>query len=491
MSELSALELAGKIRAREVSVEEVATAALEAALADELNAFVTVCEREQVLARAREVQAKIDAGELADSPLAGVPIAVKDNICTKGVRTTCGSRMLESFVPSYDATVMERLNKAGLVLIGKTNMDEFGMGSTSETSAFGPVKNPISPSCVAGGSSGGSAAAVAAGIVPLALGTDTGGSIRQPASHCGVFGLKPTYGAVSRFGLVAYASSMDQIGPIARTAEDAAALFDLIRGADRRDTTSCRESVGDRESACQREVVGADSVGNIAEEKATLRDIKIGVPRAFFSKASDATIDPAVAETVMHAARELEKNGATLTEFDLELTDYMVPAYYVIACAEASSNLERFDGVKYGYRAEDYDDLHAMYRKSRSEGFGEEVKRRILLGTFVLSQGYYDQYYLQACKVRRLIAQSYKNALKEFDMILSPVTPATAPHIGDSLPDPIRMYMSDLFTVPANLAGLPAVSIPCGTVDGMPVGMQLAGDYFSEKNLLQIRGGRT
>ncbi|MEE3467811.1 MAG: Asp-tRNA(Asn)/Glu-tRNA(Gln) amidotransferase subunit GatA [Eubacterium sp.] len=518
MSELSALDLARKIRAHELSVEEVALEALERAEANMcgasapadasgrvagLNAFITVCEREQVIERAREVQAQIDAGELADQPLAGVPIVVKDNICTKGVRTTCGSRMLESFVPAYDATAMERLREAGLILIGKTNMDEFGMGSTSETSAFGAVKNPCDPTRVAGGSSGGSAAAVAAGIVPLALGSDTGGSIRQPASHCGVVGLKPTYGTVSRYGLVAYASSMDQIGPIAGCAEDAEALYQVIAGYDERDATSVDASAAG--------AVHDDEKAGSSRSYTGIKGLRIGIPRGYFSSDRESTgeevsngVDANVAEAVLSVGRELEKQGAVLEEFDLDLIDYMVPAYYVIACAEASSNLERFDGVKYGHRAEAYEDLQAMYKKSRSEGFGEEVKRRILLGTFVLSQGYYDEYYLQACRVRSLITQSYKKAFEKYDVILSPVAPDVAPRLGETLSDPIRMYMSDLYTVPANLTGFPAVSVPVtsstdkatdsmsatastiGCDGGLPVGVQLMGDYFSESMLLEI-----
>ena len=451
---MKAIHIAERIKARETSVEEVVLEALERAEADTCNAFITVCEREQVLVRAREVQARIDAGELADSPLAGVPIAVKDNICTKGVRTTCGSWMLENYVPTYSATVVEKLEQAGLILIGKTNMDEFGMGSTSETSFFGPVKNPYDETRVAGGSSGGSAAAVASGIVPLALGTDTGGSIRQPSSHCGVVGLKPTYGTVSRFGLVAYASSMDQIGPIAGNVEDCAALLDVITGYDPKDSTSLRLP----DSACP----GSKQPASGTE------GIRIGIPRGF-SKV----------------------NISSCEEFDLDYASYAVPAYYVIACAEASSNLARFDGVKYGFRADGYESLHDMYEKTRDEGFGEEVRRRIRLGEFVLSQGYYDEYYLQACRVRRLVAESYQKAFAAFDFIGSPVAPTVAPKLGESLQDPIRMYTSDLYTVPANLCGFPAISIPGGTEDGMPVGVMLTGNHFSERRLLQAaREGR-
>jgi aspartyl-tRNA(Asn)/glutamyl-tRNA(Gln) amidotransferase subunit A len=425
---MTGIEIAKKIKNGEISVEEVALEALRKAEGDSCNAFITICEREQVIDRAREVQAQIDSGELKGSALAGVPIAVKDNICTKGIRTTCGSKMLENYIPSYSATVVEKLDEAGLVIIGKTNMDEFGMGSTTETSFFGPVLNPNDSTRVAGGSSGGSAAAVAAGIVPIAMGSDTGGSIRQPAAHCGVMGLKPTYGTVSRYGLVAYASSMDQIGPIATDEDDLIALYDIIKGPDKKDSTSVSIEDGNKE----------------------IKELKIG----------------------------------RFEDLDFKLLDYAVPAYYIIACSEASSNLARFDGVKYGFRASEYDNLRDMYDKTFDEGFGEEVKRRIRLGEFTLSHGFYDQYYLKACKVRRLIHDEFKKAFEKYDVILMPTTTGIAPKLRELSSDPISMYKSDLYTVPINLVGLPALSVPCDNKDGLPIGVQLVGDHFSEKMLL-------
>ncbi len=466
---MTGIEIAEMIKRREISVEEVALEALERAEGDSCNAFITICEREQVIDRAREVQAQIDSGELGESALAGVPIAVKDNICTKGIRTTCGSRMLENYVPAYSATAVEKINEAGLVILGKTNMDEFGMGSTTETSFFGPVLNPNDSSRVAGGSSGGSAAAVAAGIVPIALGSDTGGSIRQPAAHCGVMGLKPTYGTVSRYGLVAYASSMDQIGPIATDEDDLIALYDIIKGPDKRDSTST-------------------SIRN----DISLSGLKVGVLRETMTLSTgdskETGSDQAVTDAFSEYVRKLKEQGAVVEEFNLKLLDYAVPAYYIIACAEASSNLARFDGVKYGFRANEYDDLRDMYAKTRSEGFGEEVRRRIELGEFTLSHGFYDQYYLKACKVRRLIHDEFKKAFEKNDVILMPTTTGIAPKLGEFLSDPISMYKSDLYTVPINLVGLPAVSVPSGTKDGLPTGIQLVGDHFSEKMLLRAAG---
>ncbi len=452
---MTGIEIAEKIKRREISVEEVALEALEKAERDTCNAFITICRREDVIKRAREVQARIGSGELAGSKLAGVPTAVKDNICTAGIRTTCGSKMLENYVPAYSATVVEKLDEAGVIIIGKTNMDEFGMGSTTETSFFGPVTNPHDSTRVAGGSSGGSAAAVAAGIVPLALGSDTGGSIRQPAAHCGVMGLKPTYGTVSRFGLVAYASSLDQIGPIATYEDDLSALYDIIKGADDKDSTSVR----------------------VTEETNLTGGVK-GVKVAILNSS----------EEVSEFGDKMASEGAVVEKLDLELLDYAVPAYYIIACSEASSNLARFDGVKYGFRASGYDDLKEMYEKTRTEGFGDEVRRRIELGEFTLSQGYYDQYYLKACKVRRLIHDEFKKVFEKYDVIMMPVTTGVAPKLGELIRDPISMYKSDLYTVPINLVGLPAVSVPGGTKDGLPIGIQIVGDHFSEKMLLSIVG---
>ncbi len=455
---MTGIEIAKKIKNGEISVEEVALEALRKAEGDSCNAFITICEREQVIDRAREVQAQIDSGELDGSALAGVPIAIKDNICTKGIRTTCGSKMLENYIPSYSATVVERLEEAGLVIIGKTNMDEFGMGSTTETSFFGPVLNPNDPSRVAGGSSGGSAAAVAAGIVPIALGSDTGGSIRQPAAHCGVMGLKPTYGTVSRYGLVAYASSMDQIGPIATDEDDLIALYDIIKGPDKKDSTSV-------------------SIEDGKEEDSVISGIKVGIPKDVMSK-----------DGFIGYAHELEARGAVVDDFELKLLDYAVPAYYIIACAEASSNLARFDGVKYGFRSNEYDDLRDMYVKTHAEGFGEEVRRRIELGEFTLSHGFYDQYYLKACKVRRLIHDEFKKAFEKYDVILMSTTTGIAPKLGELSSDPISMYKSDLYTVPINLVGLPALSVPWENKDGLPIGVQLVGNHFSEKMLLRAVG---
>ena len=443
-----------------VSPEEMVRAALEKAEKDEWNCLITRLGREETENRLADVLVRPEPGRLS-----GIPIVVKDNICTKGVRTTCGSKMLEHFVPGYSATVVERLEREGAVLIGKSNMDEFGMGSTSESSFFGAVKNPHDAGRVAGGSSGGSAAAVASGIVPMALGTDTGGSIRQPASHCGVYGLKPTYGTVSRYGLVAYASSMDQIGPMAGTLSDLELLYEVIRGADEKDSTSFRGKTGEK-TECPSGVEG----------------LRIGIPRGFFSE----TVEPGVSEQVLRVAEKLAERGAVSEEFDLELTEYAVPTYYIIACAEAGSNLERYDGVKYGYRTAEYEGLHDMYKKTRSEGFGEEVRRRLILGTFVLSHGYYDAYYRKACQVRNRIYQAFRKAFERFDVILTPVAPTVAPRLGELTPDPIRMYLSDLFTVPANLTGVPAISFPCGRVNGLPVGAQLISGHFCEKTLFRV-----
>ena len=480
---MTALELAKKIKSNEMSVEDVVMSSATAAKDDICNSFITVVSREDLIKRARDVQAQIDSGELDDEPLAGVPIAVKDNICTKGVRTTCGSKMLDGFVPAYNATVIERLERAGLIVIGKTNMDEFGMGSTTETSFYGCVKNPLDEKCVAGGSSGGSVAAVASGVVPLALGSDTGGSIRQPASHCGVTGLKPTYGTVSRFGLVAYASSMDQIGAIAKTASDCAALLDVIAGHDDRDATS----------------LNREYEKLTAGTSADVKKIRIGIPKSVFEHGSgneseldrivsdgSGDADSGILSCIGETVTLFEEMGAQVSEIKINLKEYVVPAYYIIACAEASSNLSRFDGVKYGYRTTDYVDLQEMYEKTRTEGFGEEVRRRIELGNYVLAEGFFDEYYNKACKVRRLIREAYDKAFEDVDMILTPVAPTVAPHIGESLSDPLRMYQSDLYTVPANLCGFPAVSFPCGMIDGMPVGAQLMGRPFEESLLIDV-----
>lgn len=464
--ELSATELAKKIKAGEITSEEAAKASL-AQIAKEdqkIRAYLTVDE-EKVLARAKEVDDGIRSGKYT-GPLAGVPIAVKDNICTKDMRTTCASKILENFVPFYDATAVTRITDAGMVILGKTNMDEFAMGSTTETSAYGVTKNPWDLEKVPGGSSGGSAAAVAANECFMALGSDTGGSIRQPASYCGVTGIKPTYGTVSRYGLIAYGSSLDQIGPLAKDVTDCATLLEAIASHDEKDSTSVRLESYDFTSALKDDVKG----------------MKIGIPKDYFGEG----LDEEVKEAVLAAAKTLEEKGAIVEEFDLGLVEYAIPAYYVIAAAEASSNLSRFDGVKYGYRAKDYEGLHNMYKKTRSEGFGAEVKRRIMLGSFVLSSGYYDAYYLKALRTKALIKKEFDKAFEKYDVILGPVAPTTAPKLGDSLSDPIKMYLGDIYTISVNLAGLPGISLPCGKdKNGMPIGLQLIGDCFNEKKIIQ------
>lgn len=465
--DLTAVELGKKIKERQISVAEAVSDCLEqiSRKDGDINAFITKAEKSAVLKRAEEVQKLIDDGTLA-GPLAGVPFAVKDNICTKGMLTTCGSKIMSNFIPTYSATVIESLEKAGAVLMGKTNMDEFAMGSTTETSLFGATKNPWDTERVPGGSSGGSAAAVAACEVPFTLGSDTGGSIRQPASFCGVTGIKPTYGTVSRFGLVAYASSLDQIGPIARDVADCTAVLETVASYDKKDSTSYRRKYIDFSSALEEDVKG----------------LRIGVPNDYF----DDGLDPDVKKAVLDAADKFKGMGALVEHFDLKLAEYAIPAYYIIAPAEASSNLSRFDGVKYGYRTKDYEELHSMYKRTRSEGFGTEVKRRIMLGSFVLSSGYYDAYYIKALKTKSLIKQEFDKAFEKYDVILGPVAPSTAPKIGESLTDPIKMYLGDIYTVAANLAGLPAISVPCGKdPKGLPVGLQLTGDCFKEKSIIR------
>lgn len=464
---LTAVELGKKIKAKDVSVKEAAEEALGAVRRKEekVNGFVTVSDRECILKRAREVQKLVDEGSLT-SPLAGVPVAIKDNMCTEGLLTTCSSKMLFNFVPTYTAEAVKNLEEAGAVIIGKTNMDEFAMGSTTETSAYGATKNPWDLSRVPGGSSGGSAAAVAAEECSCALGSDTGGSIRQPCSFCGVTGIKPTYGTVSRYGLVAYGSSLDQIGPIAKDVTDCAAILEVISSHDKKDSTSLKREDLDFTSALIDDVKG----------------MKIGIPRDYFGEG----LDQQTAGAVKKAARVLEEKGAVTEEFDLGLTEYAIPAYYVIACAEAGSNLARFDGVKYGYRTKDYEGLHNMYKKSRSEGFGPEVKRRIMLGSFVLSSGYYDAYYLRALRTKALIKKEFDRAFSRYDLILGPTSPSTAPKLGSSLDDPMKMYLGDIYTISANLAGLPGISLPCGLDDGgLPIGLQLIGDCFQEKKIIR------
>lgn len=469
---LTAVELGRAIQEGRITAMEAVEAVFAQIKKTEavLNCYVTL-DYERALEKAENVQRRIEAGELK-GPLAGVPAAVKDNLCTAGMPTTCGSRMLEGFVPPYSAEAVLNLEKAGAVIIGKTNMDEFAMGSTTETSAFGPTRNPHNPEHVPGGSSGGSAAAVAAGECFFALGSDTGGSVRQPASHCGVVGMKPTYGTVSRFGLVAYASSLDQVGPLCRSVEDCAVVLECISSPGTRIADST--------------YLGRYDIGFAAALDRNVEGMRIGIPRDYFREG----LDGEVRDAVLKAASLLGENGAIVEEFDLGLAEYAVPAYITIAAAEAGSNLARFDGVKYGFRAEDADSLHEMYRRTRSRGFGAEVKRRIMLGGFVLSLGYYDAYYLKALRVKALIKKAFDSAFAKYDCILGPVAPATAPKLKECAGDPIGMYMGDVYTVSANLAGLPAISVPCGTDGGgLPVGLQLIGDCFQEKKLLRAAYG--
>ena len=462
--DLTALQLGAAIRAGEVSARDAAKASLDAIAArqGENNAFITVLA-EQAMAQAKALDE--DKEKLAVGPLAGVPAGVKDNICTLDVKTSCASKILGEFAPPYDATVMEKFRAAGGVMVGKLNMDEFAMGSTTETSFYGPARNPWDLERVPGGSSGGAAAAVAAGECWYALGSDTGGSIRQPASYCGVTGMKPTYGTVSRYGLIAYASSLDQIGPLARTAEDCAAVLDLLQGRDERDGTSL-----DFDAGHLLERLSADLTG-----------MKIGIPVDCFGDGLDSD----VREKVLAVAEVLKGRGAQVEECKLPIMEYVVPTYYIIAAAEASSNLSRFDGVKYGWRAGDYEDLTDLYCKTRTEGFGREVQRRILLGTFVLSTGYYDAYYKKALQVKAVIKQAFDEAFRKYDLLLTPVAPTTAPKLGESLGNPLQMYLSDIYTVSVNLAGLPAISVPCGfDRKGMPVGAQLIGAPLMEQKVL-------
>lgn len=463
---MTAVELAAAIKKHEVTVKEAVEAVLDniEKKEDTYHCYVTV-DREGALKQAEEIQKKIDDGTLSE-PLAGVPVAIKDNMCTEGLLTTCSSKILYNFVPTFTSEAVLNLQKAGAVILGKTNMDEFAMGSTTETSAYGVTRNPWNPEHVPGGSSGGSAAAVAAEECFYALGSDTGGSIRQPASFCGVVGLKPTYGTVSRYGLIAYGSSLDQIGPLCKDVTDCATILEAIASHDSKDSTSVERQDTDFTSALVEDVKG----------------MKIGIPRDYFGEG----LNPEVKEAVLKAAEVLKEKGAIVEEFDLSLVEYAIPTYYTIAAAEASSNLERFDGIKYGYRTEEYQGLHNMYKKSRSEGFGAEVKRRIMLGSFVLSSGYYDAYYLKALRVKALIKKAFDEAFAKYDVILGPVAPTTAPKIGESLSDPIQMYLGDIYTISINLAGLPGLSIPCGRDNkGLPIGMQLIGDCFKEKNLIR------
>lgn len=459
-------ELSELIKSKELKPSEVVEAFIERKnqVEDKVKAYVTVTD-EIAIEDAKKKDEEIF--KLEDIPaLFGLPIAIKDNISTKGIKTTCSSRMLENFVPVYDATVVEKLKQNGYIITGKTNLDEFAMGSSTENSAFFTTRNPWSLDRVPGGSSGGSAAAVAAGMVPASLGSDTGGSIRQPAAFCGVVGLKPTYGRVSRYGLVAFASSLDQIGPITRTVEDAALLMNIIAGKDKRDSTS-----KDIQVPNYLDFLGKD-----------IKGLKIGIPKEFFP----SDLDSDIKQIIMDNAKKLQQEGAILEEISLPYTQYAIETYYIIAPSEASSNLARFDGVRYGYRASTYTDLEEMYSKTRDEGFGPEVKRRIMIGTYVLSSGYYDAYYLKAQKVRTLIYQDFMRAFEKVDVILTPTTPDVAFKVGEKSSDPIQMYLSDIFTVSINLATVPAISVPCGFKDGLPVGLQIIGKPFDEGTIIKV-----
>ena len=465
LTELSALELRKRLAAREFSAVEAVQAHLDRieALQGKLNAFITVTS-ETALEAARAVDACLARGE-DPGPLAGVPVALKDNISVPGVAATCGSRILEGYRPIYEAHAAARLRQAGAICLGKTNMDEFAMGSSTEHSAFGPTSNPWDLERVPGGSSGGSAAAVAAGLVPAALGSDTGGSVRQPASLCGVVGLKPTYGAVSRFGLVAYASSLDQIGPIARTVDDCALLYDCIRGHDPRDSTS------------------VETGGGPCSAPIELRGLRIGLPAEMLGEG----IEPETRAAVESAVAALERLGATVGRTSLPHLGYSVATYYVIACAEASSNLARYDGIRYGHRTDRPDDLNALFERTRAEGFNPEVKRRIILGTYVLSSGYYDAYYLRAQKVRTLMRRDFDRALQEFDVLAGPVSPTPAFRKGEKSENPLEMYLADICTLSANLAGIPALAVPCGfSSAGLPIGLQFLGRPFAEASLFGV-----
>ena len=464
ITELTVHELQEKLKNKEITVTEIIDAYCNRIKEKEpeVEAFVTTY-LEEAKAQAKDVEEKMNKGEIAGA-FAGIPIGIKDNLCMKGTKTTCSSKMLENFIAPYDATVIEKLKAENMISLGKLNMDEFAMGSSTETSYFKKTKNPWNLNKVPGGSSGGSAAAVAANLVPWALGSDTGGSIRQPSSLCGVVGLKPTYGLVSRYGLVAFASSLDQIGPITKDVRDNAMLLNLIAGKDEKDTTS-------------------EDVGKIDYTKALKNDVKgmkIGVPKEFFGKG----INEEVKKKLQEGIEVYKELGAEIEEFSLDIAQYALATYYIIACAEASSNLGRFDGIRYGYRTSEYSDLKDIYKKSRSEGFGPEVKRRIILGTYVLSSGYYDAYYKKAQQVRTLVSNEFSQAFKKYDVILTLTSPTVAFNLGEKSNNPMEMYLADICTVSVNIAGIPAISIPCGVDNqGMPIGMQLIGDKFKEEIL--------
>jgi aspartyl-tRNA(Asn)/glutamyl-tRNA(Gln) amidotransferase subunit A len=465
--QLPAYELLAKISQRELTSSQVVESLFEQIEKNDqqINAYLLLLKSE-ALKKARQVDEKIAKSEKVGK-LAGIPVTVKDNICTKGTRTTCGSKILENFVPPYDATVLKRLKAADAVLVGKTNMDEFAMGSSTETSHFGVTKNPYGPDRVPGGSSGGSAAALAAGEAILALGSDTGGSIRQPASFCGVVGLKPTYGRVSRFGLVAYASSLDQIGPMARNVRDCALLLGVIAGHDPCDSTSADMPAPDYLSGLEKEIKG----------------LKIGLPQEYFAEG----LEEEVKSALLSAVRQLQDRGVEVEEVTLPHTEYAIATYYLLATAEASANLARYDGVRYSFREENPANLDQMYRRTRSRGFGAEVKRRIMLGTYALSAGYYDAYYLKAQKVRTLIMQDFQQAFQKVDVLVTPTSPTVAFKIGEKIDDPLQMYLSDIYTISANLAGIPGISVPCGfSSDGLPIGIQILGRHFEEETVLRV-----
>ena len=462
--ELTAHEIREMYDKKEITVPEVVKAFLDRIKeADSnINAYITVCE-EEAMKKANEVQELFDKGEkLGD--LAGIPIGIKDNICTRGIKTTCASKMLENFIPPYDATVINKINDEHAIIIGKLNLDEFAMGGSTENSAFFKTKNPVNLNKVPGGSSGGSAAAVAASMAPITLGSDTGGSVRQPSSFCGVVGMKPTYGLVSRYGLVAFASSLDQIGPVSKDVKDNALLLNLIAGHDEHDSTSAKIEKKDYTKALVNDVKG----------------LKVGLPKEFMAEG----VDEEVKEAILKAAEKFKEMGAIVEECSLPTTKYGLPAYYIISCAEASSNLGRYDGIRYGYRTKNYNNLHDIYANSRTEGFGEEVKRRIILGTYVLSSGYYDAYYKKAQKVRTLVKKGFEDAFKKYDVLITPTAPTVAFDIGSKINNPLEMYMADLLTVSINIAGVPAISIPCGKdKEGMPIGLQIIGKHFDEETV--------
>ena len=462
--EMTAEEIGKAYREKTLTVPEVVKAFLNNIEKEDekIKAYITVC-KEEALKKADEVQAMFDGGKEM-GPLAGIPIAIKDNICTKGVRTTCASKMLENFIPPYDASVMKKIEEANAIILGKTNMDEFAMGGSTENSAFFITKNPVNLGKVPGGSSGGSAAAVAGKMAPISLGSDTGGSIREPASFCGIVGMKPTYGLVSRYGLVAFASSLDQIGPFSKTVRDNAVLLTAIAGHDEMDSTSANVENKDYEKALVNDVKG----------------LKIGVPKEYFGEG----INEEVRASLEKAIEKYKELGAEVEECSLPVTEYALPTYYIIACAEASSNLGRYDGIRYGYRTKNFESLKDIYRNSRTEGFGDEVKRRIILGTYVLSSGYYDAYYKKAQKVRTLVKKGFEEAFEKYDVLLTPTVPTVAFDIGSKSKNPLEMYMTDILTVSINIAGVPAISIPCGKdSSGMPIGMQLIAKHFNEETL--------